>query len=358
MLRNDVSRAQIGIGIALAGLVGVAAALLVWLGNPGNMGICGACFLRDVAGALGLIHGDGSKIFRPEVAGVMFGALAWVGARGKYAARSGSHAVTRFGFGVLMAFAALVFLGCPFRLLQRVGGGDGNAWIGLIGFIAGVRLGMVFEKRGYSVGKTSVVPAAVGLVGPFLIAVLLALFLLGGRLLGPGPGQGGGSPHAPWAAALALATFAGVALSATGFCAVLAARQVFQPRKRMLLGAVALIAGYALFAAAVGRFRIGLDGQPAAHTEVLWNFLAPALLGLCGVLAGGCPVRQMVMAGEGNGDAFVTVAGILIGGALAHDLGIASSGSGTTTAGGVVVVGGVVVAVAYAAATTRRVEGG
>ncbi len=36
-------------GIAL----GALAAYLVYAGNPGNMGICAACFLRDSSGALG-----------------------------------------------------------------------------------------------------------------------------------------------------------------------------------------------------------------------------------------------------------------------------------------------------------------
>ncbi len=41
--------------IILAGLVmGVLAALLVKWGNPPNMGIYVACFIRDIAGALGL----------------------------------------------------------------------------------------------------------------------------------------------------------------------------------------------------------------------------------------------------------------------------------------------------------------
>jgi hypothetical protein len=39
-------------GPALAGtIIGVIAALLVKFGNPGNMGVCVACFTRDVAGA-------------------------------------------------------------------------------------------------------------------------------------------------------------------------------------------------------------------------------------------------------------------------------------------------------------------
>ena len=33
-------------------VIGALAALLVKFGNPGNMGICVACFTRDIAGAL------------------------------------------------------------------------------------------------------------------------------------------------------------------------------------------------------------------------------------------------------------------------------------------------------------------
>ena len=42
-------------GIIIVGaIIGVLAALLQKLGNPANMGICVACFERDIAGALGL----------------------------------------------------------------------------------------------------------------------------------------------------------------------------------------------------------------------------------------------------------------------------------------------------------------
>lgn len=41
--------------IVVAGvLVGVISAMLVFFGNPANMGFCIACFLRDTTGALGL----------------------------------------------------------------------------------------------------------------------------------------------------------------------------------------------------------------------------------------------------------------------------------------------------------------
>jgi hypothetical protein len=282
---------------------------------------------------------------------VTLGALACVLVRGRFAARSGSFAATRFFFGLWMGIGALVFLGCPFRMLQRIGGGDLNALVGAAGFVAGVGLGHLFERRGYTVGKTEPVATPVGLLGPAAAVLLLVLFLRG-LLAGPGPGAAGPPDHAPWLAALGIATFAGAAMSLTGFCAVSAARQLFLKRKRMLLAAGCLVAGYAAVALLSGRFQGGSGGQPFAHEDVLWNVLPMALVGLAGVLAGGCPVRQMVMAGEGNGDAFVTVAGIAAGGAIAHNLGAVSSTAGATEPGKWAAGVGLLVAVAYAVLMT------
>ena len=41
--------------LAAAGVVcGIAAACLAYFGNPANMALCIACFIRDTAGALGM----------------------------------------------------------------------------------------------------------------------------------------------------------------------------------------------------------------------------------------------------------------------------------------------------------------
>jgi YedE family putative selenium metabolism protein len=339
LLKSESSSKKTTFAILLLALVGAAAAALVIAGNPGNMGVCGACFLRDWAGALGLSGGKGPACFRPELVGIVLGALLWKLLRKDFVARSGSYAGPRFFLGLWMGLGALVFLGCPFRLLQRLGGGDLNAWVALPGFVLGVGAALILEKRGYSVGKTSPAPAPVGLLGPLLAVGLLALFLTGGILLGPGPGDPEKPPHAPWALALGLSLPVGIVLSATGFCAISAARRVFQPAKAMLGAALALIVGYAAVLLLTGRFHPGFSGQPAAHADHLWSFLAISLVGFCGALAGGCPVRQTVMAGEGNGDALVTAAGILAGGALAHTLGTAAVAATTEAAGGVPLAG-------------------
>ncbi|NOT30283.1 MAG: hypothetical protein HOP15_07535 [Planctomycetes bacterium] len=80
------------------------------------------------------------------------------------------------------------------------------------------------------------------------------------------------------------------------------------------------------------------------------------LVGLTGCLAGGCPVRQVVMAGEGNGDAFVTCMGLVVGGALAHNLALVSSAEGSTPGGRIAVLVGLAFAIVYGLASVARVR--
>ena len=49
------------------------------------------------------------------------------------------------------------------------------------------------------------------------------------------------------------------------------------------------------------------------------------LTGICSVLLGGCPVRQTILASEGDTRYGITVLGITVGAAFAHNFGLASS---------------------------------
>ena len=63
-------------GIIIAGgLVGIISVLLVHFGNPANMGFCIACFLRDIAGGIGLHRADVVQYIRPEIIGLVLGAF-------------------------------------------------------------------------------------------------------------------------------------------------------------------------------------------------------------------------------------------------------------------------------------------
>lgn len=106
-----------------------------------------------------------------------------------------------------------------------------------------------------------------------------------------------------------------------------------------------LILGFgAIFAAALignlcfGAFHPGFLEQPVAHTDGLWNALGMFLAGYGCVLLGGCPLRQLVLSGEGNADSASAVLGLMAGAAFAHNFGLASSGAGPTNAGKIAVV--------------------
>ena len=64
-------------GIIIVGaVIGLIAVWLQKLGNPANMGICVACFERDVAGGLGLHRAAIVQYLRPEIMGLVLGSLA------------------------------------------------------------------------------------------------------------------------------------------------------------------------------------------------------------------------------------------------------------------------------------------
>ena len=97
----------------------------------------------------------------------------------------------------------------------------------------------------------------------------------------------------------------------------------------------------------------GITGQPVAlpyvddagspiWSQYIWTFLGFALVGLAAIQLGGCPLRNITLAGEGDTDAGVTVLGYIAGGALAHNFLISSSGSGLGTWGPVAVIVGLV----------------
>ena len=64
-----------------------------------------------------------------------------------------------------------------------------------------------------------------------------------------------------------------------------------------------------------------------AHSDHLWSILGMYAVGFAAVLAGGCPLRQLILAGQGSSDSAVTVLGMFIGAALSHNFSLAGSGT-------------------------------
>ncbi len=164
--------------IAVGAIIGVLAALLQKCGNPGNMSICVACFERDIAGALGLHRAAVVQYLRPEILGFVLGAFASALVVGEFRPRSGSSPLARFVLGMCAMIGALVFLGCPWRALLRLAGGDGNAIFGLLGLAVGVGIGTLFFRYGYNLGRTFKQSWGVGLLMPIATGGLLLLLFI------------------------------------------------------------------------------------------------------------------------------------------------------------------------------------
>ena len=326
--------------ILLTGVVvGIAALVLTASGNPKNMGFCIACFERDIAGALGLHSADKVQYIRPEIIGIVLGALlAAVGAK-EFRAKAGSSPACRFILGMFVMIGALVFLGCPLRMVIRLGGGDLTAVAGLVGFVAGILVGIVFLRKGFSLGRAYPVRQGEGLMLPGLMVVLLVLLLVfPGKLRFSEAGPG--SMHAFWAISLAAGLIVGALAQRSRLCMAGGIRDAVMLRDfRLLSGFLAIWITVTIGNLILGNYNLSAVSQPIAHSQYLWSALGMALAGWGSILLGGCPLRQLILAGEGNGDSAVTVLGMIVGAAVSHNFGLA--GSADSVVDGVYKVGGI-----------------
>jgi len=351
-------------GIIFVGLViGVLAPVLQKLGNPPNMGICVACMERDIAGALGLHRAGVVQYLRPEILGFVLGAFLSALLYREYKPRGGSAPFIRFILGIFAMIGALVFLGCPWRTLLRLAGGDGNAIFGLLGLIFGIFIGTRFLKAGYSLGRTQPASSkAAGLAFPFLMLGLLVLLLIDPRPEGGGRGlvlfysaKGPGSMFAPVFISLFVGLVIGVLAQRSRFCTMGAFRDLLLFKQGHLFsGVLALLISAFVTNLILGQFNPGFEKQPIAHTMQLWNFLGMTLAGLAFTLAGGCPGRQLFLSGEGDADAAVFATGMIVGAGVAHNFGLASSPAGIGPNGAVATIIGLIVCIIIGLAMRRR----
>lgn len=345
--------------ILFAGLsIGIIAAVLVLLGNPVNMGFCIACFLRDISGALGLHRAAAVQYIRPEIIGLVLGSLLVALRHKEFLPRGGSSPLTRFIIAFFVMIGCLMFLGCPFRMILRLAGGDGNALFGLAGFIVGILCGIFFLNRGYSLRRTYKLPAGEGLLLPSVMAALLALLVLAPSFIFfTEAGGGPGANHAGILFSLLAGLAVGAIAQRTRLCMVGGIRDIVLFKEtKLLLGFIAVFAAALLCNLSDGMFKPGFSGQPVAHTDGLWNALGMLLCGFGCVLLGGCPLRQLVLSGEGNSDSAITVLGLMVGAAFAHNFGLASSGAGPTMNGKIAVVIGLIAVTVIACIHTFKHE--
>ena len=319
-------------GLFLLGIIaGLAAMVLAIWGNPKNMAMCIACFIRDTAGSFKLHQAEVVQYFRPEIVGIVLGAFLISLFTKEYRSTGGSAPAIRFLLGAIIFICALVFLGCPLRMVLRMSAGDISGYVGLVGFALGVGTGAFFLKKGFSLGRSYTIKKESGYVLPLLITVAFLVSLFAPSLFAFSE-KGPGSVHAAIGLSLGAGIIFGVIAQRSRMCFAGSIRDIILLKDFKLISAIGgVFVVMLVYNVVSGNFKLAAFG-PIAHAQTLWNILSMYAVGLCAVLLGGCPLRQLVLAGSGSSDAIVTVIGMFVGAALAHNFSLAGAPASAATA--------------------------
>ena len=289
-------------GIIIVGaVIGLIAVWLQKLGNPANMGICVACFERDVAGGLGLHRAAIVQYLRPEIMGLVLGSLAAAIATREFKPRGGSAPIVRFVLGDDSRHGRI---GVPLDARGARYSASPAATETPSSALPARAMDPIRRlfKKGYSLGRSN------------SQSVVSALFPRHRRLPAPSlpllppanPGlpeaakrqplfysvKGPGSQHAPFIASLGLAFIIGIFAQRSRFCTMGAFRDLFLFRyTHLFLGLAAMFAAAFIANALTG----ALSGfsQPVAHSDFQWNYLGMVTAGLAFALAEDAPAAAV-----------------------------------------------------------------
>ena len=350
-------------------IAGLVAALLAFLGNPKNMAFCIACFIRDTAGAMHFHSAEVVQYVRPEIIGIILGAFVISLLTREYRSTAGSSPALRFFLGVIMMVCALVFLGCPLRMVLRMAAGDISSYVGLVGFVAGVATGAFFLKKGFSLGRAYTAKKESGYALPIVVAVLFVLVLTVPSLFAFSE-KGPGNLHAPALVALAIGLLVGIIAQKSRMCFAGSIRDIILLKDFRLISVIGgIFVVMLVYNLITNNFAFVAFG-PVAHAQTLWNILSMYAVGFAAVLLGGCPLRQLVLAGTGSSDSVITVLGMFVGAGLAHNFklagtpaavadaakGIEASAGGPGVNGQIFVIASIVILFIIAAIGLKKVD--
>ena len=344
-----ITRSMVIQFIVTGAVLGIGAVTLSYYGSPSNTGLCVACFMENIAGALGFHDNIRMQYLRPELIGFVLGAFALSLVNREFRSTGGSSPLVRFLVGMLLIIGCAVFIGCPIKLFLRITAGDLSALTGLVGLVVGVYIGLEFVENGFRLGESGPAARINGYIIPGLMIFLLVLALVKPSFINQSE-KGSAAQYAPFLLSLGIGLLVGALAQRTQFCITGGIARLFLwgpreimncPRSTGLLIGLVSFFGFALVASLMtGQFNLGLQGQPSSTPSYGWTFLGMVMVGFGSVLIRGCPLRQLVAAGQGDNDAGAAVMGMLVGAALVQNWGFSSGPEGTPLAGQVAVLTG------------------
>jgi len=219
-----------------------------------------------------------------------------------------------------------------------LGGGDWNALFGIAGVAAGTYVGVLFMRRGFNLSRsTDFLSPYAGWIVPIGMVGLLALVIFNPSFLPTNPPGTWGWEAAAWPLALGAGLIVGALAQRSRMCFMGAWRDIYLVKSGYLMsGVIAAFVGVLVFNVILGQFHPGFaqTGElvvtgwsgPIYEYPPLWNFLSMVLVGLAAALLGACPLRQLVLSGEGDTDAGATVLGMFAGAALVRNFNVTSCG--------------------------------
>ncbi|MBI5208088.1 MAG: YedE-related selenium metabolism membrane protein, partial [Candidatus Firestonebacteria bacterium] len=335
--------------------IGVFGVLLFVWGNPKNSGICISCFFENIAGALGLHNNLRMQYLRPEVMGFTLGSFILAFFTKEFKARGSEIPLISFMLGIIMLLGSAVFVGCPIKLMTKIGVGELSAINGIIGLIIGIWIGIQFLRDGFTQGEMHETHALNGLLIPGLMFILLIIFFIKPFFVYFST-EGPGSLHAPVWISLGISLIIGFMAQRSRFCVTGSIRNfILAGNTDLLLGLIFLLTGTFITGILSNNFEI-IPWHKEFLYEYLWEFLAMLLVGWASVFAGGCPFRQLILAGEGNVDAGICVLGMLAGGAIVQNLSIQTTETGISFYGQIAVISGLMFLIITGLSQREKIE--
>lgn len=252
--------------------------------------------------------------FSLEIVGIILGAACLAICRKEFDTSLASLSWLYFVLGFMVMMGVFIFLGCPFRMAFRLGTGDLNALSGLVGLICGILLGLSFLKKGFTIPEKR----KTGKKNKLIYWGVMISFLLysWGRPLSFYLKKG----HLDFSLSLVLGSLflgliIGLVAQYTRFCLMAGFRNLFLCRDTYLLhGFLALVFFSTLTNLNAGDYQLNFN----LNTGLIWGFGAMVLIGWASLYLGGCPLRQLVLLGEGKIKALLVWSGMLVGAWFGH----------------------------------------